>query len=313
MPLKTNLHSFSSIILAAGISKRMHTQTPKILYKILGKTMIQFVVDLAYELKSNEIIVVVGNKTEEIRKILGNTVKYAIQKIPRGTGDAAKKGIALATGHNVLILYGDVPLLRKETINGMIENHFRQMADLSILTCELSDPSGYGRIVRDKNGNILRIVEHIDASKRELMIREINTGIYFGSRELITEALTNIKTNNKQNEFYLTDIVHELIREKKKVIGLKISNEEEILGINTKSDLARVRAIIKKNFLNELMLRGVYIEDPMTTNIDLTVRIGKFVHIHPFTLIEGRTFIKDNSTVGPFVWIRDGKKKSLKI
>ncbi|MEO0205287.1 MAG: sugar phosphate nucleotidyltransferase [candidate division WOR-3 bacterium] len=308
MPLKSNLHSFSTIILAAGISKRMHTQTPKILYRILGKAMIQFVVDLAYELKSSKVIVVVSKKTKEVEKILGNKIQYAIQEVPRGTGDAAKKGIAFATSANILILYGDVPLLQKETISGMIENHLKQRADLSILTCELINPSGYGRIVRDNNANIVRIVEDIDATKKELTIKEINTGIYFGSRELINKALSSIRTNNKQKEFYLTDIVHQLIKEKKKVIGFRTKNEEEILGINTKSDLARVREILKKKFLNELMLRGVYIEDPTTTNIDLTAKIGKFVHIRPFTFIEGNTFIKDNSIVGPFVWIKNGRK-----
>ncbi len=290
----------------------MYTHTPKILYRILGKPMIQFVVDTASELDSKEVIVVVGKNSNEVKRVLGKKIKYAIQAVPRGTGDATRQGLHHATHANILILYGDVPLLKKETIRKMIDSHLNNHADLSVLTCELAEPSGYGRIVRDKQGNIIKIVEHIDANRNELSIKEINTGIYFGSKELIKNALNEVEDNNRQKEFYLTDIVHKLIRQKKKVIGFKIDNADEILGINTKSDLAKVREIVKSRWLNELMLRGVYIEEPSTTIIDLTVRIGNFVHIKPFTIIEGKTIIKDNTTLGPFVWIKDGKEKSFK-
>lgn len=274
--------------------------------------MIQFPVDIAHSLNCSEIVVVCGKNYKEFKKILGRDIKYAIQEVPRGTGDAVKKGLAFAKHPYILILYGDVPLLKKETIKDMIEKHFQKNADLSVLTCEMTEPAGYGRIVRDKNGNILKIVEHIDATEKERMIKEINTGIYFGSRKLISNALSNISTDNKQKEFYLTDIVHNLIRAKKKVIGFKIADEEQIQGINTKLELARVREIVKKKWLSELMLNGVYIEDPFTTNIDLTVKIGKFVQIRPFTLIEGDTYIKDDMIIGPFIWIKDGKKRKFK-
>lgn len=311
--LKPNNHAFSTIILAAGISKRMHSLIPKILYKILGKPMIQFVVDIARNLNSQEIIVVAGKNVSEVKKTLGTKLKYAIQQVPLGTGDAAKRGLIYATQPNVLILYGDVPLLKKETITGMIETHFKHRADFSVLTCEIDNPAGYGRIIRNKKGELVKIVEHVDARKEELKIKEINTGIYFGSRRLIEKALDCIKPNNKQKEFYLTDIVHYLITNNYKVIGYKINNVEEILGINTKADLAHIREIVKRRWFEELMLKGVYIEDPATTDIDLTVRIGNFVQIRPFTLIEGNTYIKNNSVIGPFVWIKDGVKKEFKI
>lgn len=291
----------------------MYSRTPKILYRILGKPMIQYVVDIALGLNCEEVIVVTGKNKNEVKKVLGKKVKYAVQETPLGTGDATKKGIVFATKPNILILYGDVPLLKNETISTMIENHFKENGDLSVLTCKIDNPAGYGRIVRDKNGKFIKIVEHIDANEKELKIDEINTGIYFGSRKLINDALFSLKTNNKQNEFYLTDIVHTLIKEKKKVIGFQIDNPDEILGINNKADLARVREIIKKKWFEELMLRGVYIEEPATTNIDLTVKIGNFVQIRPFTIIEGKTEIKDNSIIGPFVWIKDGIKKKIKL
>ncbi|MGQ9664827.1 MAG: NTP transferase domain-containing protein [bacterium] len=312
MPLKSNLYAFTTIILAAGISKRMHSRTPKVLYKILGKPMIQFPVDLARSLNCSEIVVVCGKNYREVKKILGKDVKFAIQEIARGTGDAAKKGLTIATNPNILILYGDVPLLKKETINGMIENHFQNNADLTVLTCELPNPTGYGRIVRNNSGKLVKIVEHIDATEQEKRIKEINTGIYFGSKALISNALTKINTDNKQKEFYLTDIVHNLIKAKKKVIGFKIEDPEQIMGINTKLELAQIRDIVKKRWLSELMLNGVYIEDPNTTNIDLSVKIGKFVQIKPFTLIEGNTHLRDNMVIPPFTWIKNNKKKKYK-
>jgi len=292
----------------------MYSKTPKILYKILGKPMIQFVTDTAKECGSSEIIVVVGKNFKEVQTVLGNGIKYAIQDPPLGTGDAAKKGIAIASNPHILILYGDVPLLKKDTIQMMIENHFNKGAHLSVLTCRVNNPTGYGRIVRDENRNFLKIVEHSDATDEELKINEINTGIYFGKREEIVRVLEKITPQNRQKEFYLTDIVHKLISERRKVIGFEIKNEEEILGVNTKFDLTRIREILKRNWFEELMKKGVYIEDPATTTIDLTVKIGKFVQIRPFTLIEGNTTINDNEIVGPFVWIKDGEKmvKGLK-
>ncbi len=303
---------FSTIILAAGISKRMFSKTPKIVYRILGKPVIEFVVDVAQEVGSKEIVIVVGKNHSEIKQILGKNVIYAVQETPMGTGDAARKGIAKVSNPHILILYGDVPLLKKETILSMITNHLHTGSDLSILTCEVHDPAGYGRIVRNSGNQIKKIVEHADANREELKINEINTGIYFGSKNLISNALMHIKADNKQKEFYLTDIVHYLIKKKKKVTGFKIRDEEQIMGINTKSELARVRDIIKKRWLDELMRKGVYIEDPTTTNIDLSVQFGKYVTVRPFTLIEGNTCIKDNAVIGPFAWIRDGTKKKIR-
>jgi bifunctional UDP-N-acetylglucosamine pyrophosphorylase/glucosamine-1-phosphate N-acetyltransferase len=233
----------------------MFSRSSKILFKILGKPMIQFVVDIAHSVNSDEIIVVVGKDEREIKKILGPEIKYATQTVPKGTGDATRVGIDIAKNPYILILYGDVPLLKKETIEAMIANHFNQNADLSVLTCLVSDPSGYGRIIRDRRGNLIKIIEQIDASEKELKVREINTGIYFGARKIIQDELINLKPDNKQGELYLTDIVHNLIKKKKNVLGFKITDEEEILGVNTKFDLARIQEIAKKRCLKVFTLR----------------------------------------------------------
>lgn len=298
----------TTIILAAGKGKRMYSKKSKILHEILGKPLISFVVELAQEIRSNEIVIVVGKNAERVRKIFGNRVRYALQSMPRGTGDAAKKGIAASANGNVLILCGDVPLLQRETLARLIKHHKRKNADLTLLTCEVKNPYGYGRIMRNRRGDILGIIEQSDATADQLKIQEINAGIYYGRKKTVLSALNRITANNRQGELYLTDVVREMIGKRKKVFGLKIHNEQEILGINSKIDLARAREIIRFKWFDQLMARGVYIEDPQSTIIDLAVKIGKYVQIRPHTIIEGKTTIKDGTTVGPFVWIRDGKK-----
>lgn len=298
----------TTIILAAGKGKRMYSKMSKILHKILGKPIISFVVDLAKNIRSDEIIIVVGKNAKEVKQAIGDGVKYIVQSVPRGTGDAAKKGIDASTNNNVLILCGDVPLLQKDTIVKLLNNHKRANADLTFLTCEVRNPFGYGRIIRNRNNNIVGIVEQSDATPVQRKIKEINAGIYYGKKNLVLSALSKINIKNRQREFYLTDVVKETIKRRRKVVGLKIDNEEEILGINSKLDLARVRALVKLRWFEQLMSRGVYIEDPPSTIIDLSVQIGRFVHIRPHTIIEGKTQIKEGAIIGPFTWIKNGKK-----
>lgn len=301
-------NKLTTIILAAGIGKRMYSKIPKILHKILGKPIISFVVDLAKDIKSNETVVVVSKNAKEIKKVISDGVKYVVQSVPQGTGDAAKKGIEISTNNNVLILSGDVPLLQKDTILNLLNYHNTTKADLAILTCRVKKPFGYGRIIRDKNNKVLGIVEQSDATVKQQKIKEINAGVYYGKKNLILSGLSETTTQNRQGEFYLTDVVKEMLKKGKKVVGLKINNEKEIMGINSKLDLSKAREIVKMRWFEQLMAHGVYIEDPLSTNIDLAVQIGKFVHIRPNTLIEGKTRIKDGMTIGPFVWIKNGKK-----
>ncbi len=285
----------------------MYSKKSKVLHEILGKPIISFVVDLAREIRSNEIVVVVGKNAKQLKQVCDDRVKYALQSIPHGTGDAAKKGIVASTNDNILILCGDVPLLQGETIIKLINHHKRENVDLTLLTCEVKNPYGYGRIIRNNNNDVVGIIEEADATPAQQNIKEINAGIYYGQKKSILSALSKISTDNRQGEFYLTDVVREMLKKRRKVVGLKISNEQEILGINSKTDLALVRELIKSKWFDQLMKQGVYIEEPQSTIIDLSVQIGNFVHIRPHTIIEGKTKIKNGSTVGPFVWIKDGK------
>jgi len=287
----------------------MYSETPKILHAILGKPLIAFVVDLAQDINSNEIICVVSRSARDVRRMLGRTVTYAVQPAPRGTGDAALKGITKAQNDSVLILYGDVPLLRPPTIQNLMHHHNTHNAALTFLTCAVSNPSGYGRVLRHRD-KVRGIVEHGDATPQQQRIREINTGIYYGSKSLMVDALHSLTASNKQKELYLTDVIQVLLKKRKKVIGLMIENEDEIMGINSKAELARARGIVKKEWYARLMQQGVYIEDPNTTTIDLSVQIGDNVRIRPNTVIEGNTTIASNSVIGPFAWIQNGKKRS---
>ncbi len=289
----------------------MHSRIPKVLHTILGKTIISFVVDLAEAVRSDEIIIVTGQDASRLRKIVGQKVNYAIQQKPLGSGDAALRGIELARGKEILILYGDVPLLAKDTLFELLEYHRKKNADATILTCVMKNPHGYGRIIRGKRDRILNIVEQSDATRKVQKIREINVGVYLANRALIVKALQRITASNRQGEYYLTDIVKELVSMKKKVIGLKTYDEQATMGINSKMDLAKAREIVKNKWYQHLMLKGVQIEDPLTTNIDLTVEFGQQVHVRPHTIIEGETKIKSGTTVGPFSWLINGKKQRI--
>jgi bifunctional UDP-N-acetylglucosamine pyrophosphorylase/glucosamine-1-phosphate N-acetyltransferase len=297
----------STIILAAGVGKRMKSKTPKILHQILGKPVISFVLDLARDVGSSQTILVVSEHTGDFFESLRNSVCFAIQKKPFGTGDAATRGLERADHGDVLILCGDVPLLQRKTIIGLMEYHREQNADVTILTCRMNDPFGYGRIIRNGDGNVTEIIEQTDANSEQQKINEINAGVYYGRTKLIKSALKGLTADNKQREYYLTDAIHRIVKEGKSVAGYMIDNADEITGINTREHLARVRALAKSKWLRTLMERGVDIEDPATTNIDLSVEIGEDVRIRPYSFIEGKTTIRDGEIIGPFIWIKNGK------
>jgi bifunctional UDP-N-acetylglucosamine pyrophosphorylase/glucosamine-1-phosphate N-acetyltransferase len=301
----------STIILAAGVGKRMKSSTPKILQRVLGKPLISFVTDLAFGIGSKQVILVVSQIHDDLSTILGKEISYAIQKEPLGSGDAAKTGMKSVEHENVLILCGDVPLLKKQTILDLVEHHTRLKAETTLLTCELSNPHGYGRIIRDPDGYVAQIVEECDATAEQRQIKEINAGVYYGKTALFSKALDGITTNNKQGEYYLTDAIRNIASAGSRVAGYMIANANEVVGVNTQRQLAQVRAILKNEWYTQLMQRGIHIEDPTTTDIDLSVKIGDGVQIRPHTLIEGNTEIGDGETVGPFVWIKDGKKINI--
>ncbi len=301
----------STIILAAGVGKRMKSKTPKVLHRVLGKPIVSFVIDLARAVGSSDIVVVVSRSLAEYEG-LGGDIRFAIQEKPTGSGDAARKGLELAQKELALILCGDVPLLRNETIHALIEHHLRQAADATILTCSSNDPSGYGRIVRDHDGYIAQIVEQTDATDEQRKINEINAGVYFGRTDLLLSALERITNDNKQGEYYLTDAIRNIAGGNGKVAPYMIEHEHEIIGVNTPAQLLQVRSYVKEMWYSQLMERGVRIEDPATVDIDLAVKVGDGVRIRHHTSIEGATVLQDGETVGPYVRIKDGKRTAMR-
>jgi len=241
------LHEVSAVILAAGKGTRMKSDIPKVLHEINGKPMISYVLKVAGKLMCNPIAVIVGYQEEKIRDYLtGKKVIFVSQKEQLGTGHAVLQSEnALKQSENdVLILYGDMPLLSVQTLKEFIDDHMVSGSMLSILTTKAKDPTGYGRIVRDEDLKILKIVEEKDASDEEKTIAEINSGIYCVNKNFLFSTLRRLKPENKQGEYYLTDIVARAVGKGIEVNSFYAGDEREVIGVNTVDDLKKVEEIM---------------------------------------------------------------------
>ena len=333
--------SLTTIILAAGKSTRMLSLKSKILFKISAEPIIQHVYNAARKIKSNDIICVLSNPPEELTKFIKeNNIKSALQKKPSGTADAVKsalKKIPSKRNNNILILCGDVPFISSQSLNIMIKK--LSQSDLCLGTFNQANPKGYGRVIRDGN-KVIKIVEEKDASEKIKKVTEINTGIICIKEHVLRKYIGKINNNNKQKEFYLTDLIALLSDNNHKISTYSIKDELETMGINSKKDLVDLeRKLLVKKATN-LLNKGVLIRDVQRTDIkgDLKVqkdvdidincifedkvtigsnstighncylnrcKIGKNVHIKPNTIIFGAT-IGDNCIVGPYARIRPG-------
>ena len=236
------------IILAAGKGTRMRSEAAKVLHILHGKPLLKYVIDLAYKIKPDRIFVVVGFQKEEVKNFfVSESVEFIDQEEQLGTGHAVmqvKSFLGNFKGE-VLVLSGDVPFLRESTVNEMIRDHRSNNAAVTILTAEKDNPSGYGRIVRNSNNNIERIAEETDCSKTEKTINEINSGIYCFNKKFLLESLEEIDQNNVQHEYYLTDIVKIAFNNSLLVTSVKVSNPDEINGINTMEDLVEAEKLLE--------------------------------------------------------------------
>ena len=229
------------IILAAGKGTRMNSDLPKVLHKLQGKALIDYVIDESELLDPKEIILVVGFKKEQVIKHTKNRIhlKYATQVEQLGTGHAVlqtKELLKNKKGH-ILILYGDVPNIKSSTLMPIVDDHISNNRDLTLITAEIDDPSGYGRIIRDKNGNLLKIIEEKDCNNNEKKIKEWNPGIYIFKTKEVFRILNSIKTNNASKEYYLTDAIGLAQQSNMKIKAIKIANSYEVIGINTADQL----------------------------------------------------------------------------
>jgi bifunctional UDP-N-acetylglucosamine pyrophosphorylase/glucosamine-1-phosphate N-acetyltransferase len=291
-----------AIILAAGKGTRMKSKLAKVLQPLNGKAMVQYVVDALAGAGISEQIIVVGHQQEEVRQYLGDAVKYAAQLEQLGTGHAvmmAQKEVDPNEDSLVLVVCGDTPLLRVETITELIAAHRQTGAAATILTCDFADPAGYGRIIRDDEGQVKAILEEKDAGDREKKIKEINTGTICFNNKALWSALAEIKPVNAQGEYYLTDVIQILGRNLAKVGAHKINRAEETVGINNKVQLAEAAKVLRRRKLVALMEEGVTIVDPGSTFIEDQVKIGADTVIYPFTWIAGKTEIGEDCFIGP--------------
>ena len=243
-------NSLATIILAAGKGTRMNSEIPKVIHKVGNQSMIMHVINTAYQLGAKQIIAVLGYKHKMIQELIGNKqIEYVLQTEQLGTAHAVLQCQYLLEkfNGNILVLYGDAPLIQISTLSKLIDTHEKTNAWCTILTTDLPNPSGYGRIIRNRNLELIKIVEEKDANAKERKIIEVNSGFYIFDSKILFRLLPLVKNNNKQNEYYLPDVINLIIQEKGKVAIDKISNYIEIQGVNNIKQLTEVNEYYKKN------------------------------------------------------------------
>lgn len=288
-------------ILAAGQSKRFKSKFSKLLHPFCGRPLIAYATRTASELKPKTLGIVVGHQKEQIQNALsGNSVGFVEQSKQLGTAHAVSEFLQKYPHleGTLLVMSGDVPLVSVRLLQNLLSLHEKKKAIISLLTAELNDPSGYGRIVRKKNGWIERIVEQADATGAEKEIREVNAGIYAFNLNPLRRLLQKVKSNNSQKEYYLTDVVELGLQNNGTVLGVPAS-AEEVMGINTKVELAEAARILRRRINERWMLQGVTMHDPERTYIDADVHLGNDVVIYPNVYLEGSTRIGSEVTIYP--------------
>lgn len=290
------------VILAAGKSTRMKSKRSKVLHKILGKPILTYVVELAEEINADKTIVVIAPGSKEIPDLYGDRLLYGIQWEQKGTGDALKAVAEHLSAKTTLVLYGDAPFLRSESLEDFIE--FHRGKDLSILSVCQEDPRGYGRIIRGSKG-VEAIVEEKDCSSEQRKIKEINSGILLMNTELMKENLEKLTCDNSQGEYYLTDLVGLFSSQGKIVDAYVLDDPEETAGINDRAQLAQGREVLQRRILEKHLKEGVSIIDPQRVYIEADVKIAQDVEIWPDTYLLGSTLIEEDVYLGPGVHLED--------
>lgn len=298
-----------TIIIAAGEGTRMNTNHSKLIHKIYDKEMVVRVADVAQAIGSEEVVAVVGHKKEEVMDALeGYDVKFVEQAERLGTGHAAMMAMPKLKDKEgiVVVLYGDVPIIRPETIQSMIRKNIESKESATILTAIYNNPMGYGRIIRDEGGAVKEIKEEKDATADERKIKEINAGIYCFDLGVFREALKEIKPNNNQNEYYLTDAIGVINEKGLRTGAYTVKDNTEILGVNNRIQLELLTGVLKNRINKEHMLNGVTLEDSSTTYIYDDVEIGKDTVIMPNVTIKNGVKIGENCHIGTSVYISEG-------
>lgn len=287
----------------------MKSSYPKVLHKLGKLTMIEHLIEALHPLELSNIIIVTGYKQEMVQKALGDwDVEFVYQQNQLGTAHALTQARKKIQSNKFLLAPGDLPLVTTSSLSKFLEESQKSGQDFTLLTTEKADPTGYGRIVKDTTGTLLRIVEEQDATTEESCINEINTGIYlFKNDPSLWNKLDQLENDNAQGEYYLTDLVELYNDEGIDVPAFNSPNSEEFMGVNDKRDLTNAINIMKKRKFNQLMEGGVTIVDPGSTFIGTKVEIAQDALVNPFTMLTGKTVIGKRSTIGPHVEINDSK------
>lgn len=299
----------SAVVLAAGKGTRMKSKKNKVLHRLCSRPMLLYVIDTLSKLEPEEIIVVTGHQAEDVESVLNSTgLTFARQEPQLGTAHAIMCAVPKLKSDPgvVTVLSGDVPLVRVEILRRLIEAHKQNGALMTVLTAELDDPGGYGRIVRDGSGTITRIIEDKDASVEEKKIKEVNAGIYCFDADFLRKELKEISADNAQGEYYITDLAEKAGR-CGGLTAVSTDEPERCLGINDRIDMAKAERIIRMDILKKHMKEGVTIIDPDTTYIGADVKIGRDTIIYPGCFIDGRTVIGEDCTIRPGCWIENCK------
>ena len=313
--------SFAAVVMAGGLGTRMRSAVPKHLHPILGRRMVDWVLEAARPLGPDPLVVIAS---PESAGEFGD-VRVAVQREARGTGDAVRSAReAVGDGAtDVLVLSGDTPLLTTELLRALVETHARERAAATVLTFEPENTRAYGRVVRGADGTVEAIVEAVDATPEQLALGECNSSIYVFRAELLWPALDRLEPHNAQGELYLTDAVRDLVSRGARVVAHVAGDSAETEGVNTRVELAAAAAVLRDRINEAHMLAGVAIADPATTWIEPTVRLEADVTVHPFTLLRGSTTaaagaeigahvvaidaeIGPSALVGPFCYLRPG-------
>ena len=301
----------ATVILAAGKGTRMKSDLTKVLHPLLGPPMLAYTIDLSLNgVQAEKTIVVIGHQAEKIEQTFKDSrIEFVRQEEPLGTGHAVLQVLPLLDGFagTVLILCGDVPLVKPETLRSFMGTFWRNDSTLAVLTAVVRDPFGYGRIIRNAEGWLERIVEEKDASEEERLIREINTGIYCVRSSFLIEGLKEIGRENAQGEYYLTDLAEVARKRGLRCSAHIVGDPMEVMGINTRLDLATAMEVLRQEKVRELMLSGVTVIDPKTTYVDRTVVIGKDTTLYPNCTLQGHTRIGERCLIEPYSKISDSE------
>ncbi|MFM8305224.1 MAG: bifunctional UDP-N-acetylglucosamine diphosphorylase/glucosamine-1-phosphate N-acetyltransferase GlmU [Actinomycetota bacterium] len=299
----------SAVVLAAGEGTRMRSSLPKVLHPLCGRPMVLHVLDTLVALPLERVVVVVGHAADAVTRTITEhldtdiPVEFVEQRVQRGTGDATSVALTAfsdtADEDDVIVCSADIPLLAPETLAALATEHRVGDAAATLLTAELDDPSGYGRIVRDARGNVARIVEQTDAGPDELAIAEVNPSIYCFRRAFLAPALRRVSPENAQGEYYLTDVIEVLRSAGHTVLAVPAADPTETLGVNDRAQLADAEAVLRRRINAAWMRAGVTMVDPARTYVDATVVLAPDVRLLPGTILEGRTTVASGAVVGP--------------